>query len=215
MFKKLSASSFQLSVWCLYQITNLSFFPGTFHFAQRLVFGRFLSAWKGVQFGQVKIWELGPNLLEDFFKWQLFSYDCFGGLWLPRKASVYPLWHFLWARWWHSEKPSSYNRNKLTRWMREFFKLPPAPRNLNGAFLLTVLTKYMYAQAWSVFILTSHRLQLVETLVFGIVFLQLYTAFGSQKNCKLWVSLIVLSHFPLSIGTLLWYERIQGRTEMW
>lgn len=122
MFKKLSASSFELSVWCLYQITNLSFFPGTFHFAQRLVFGRFLSAWKGVHFGQVKIWELGLNLLEDFFKWQLFFYDCFGGLWLPRRASVYPLWHFLWACWWHSEKPSSYSRNKLTRWVREFLK---------------------------------------------------------------------------------------------
>lgn len=46
------------------------------------------------------------------------------------------------------------------------FELLFPPVNLNGAFLLTVLTKYMYACAWNVFTLTSHRLHLVGTLVF-------------------------------------------------
>lgn len=111
---------------------SLSFLPGTLYFAQGFVFGRFLSSWKEwVQFGQGKIWELGPNLLEGFFKCQFSFLWLLGGLWLPRRASVYPWCCLLWACWWHSEKPRSYGRSKLTSWMREFLNLYFSPQKIS------------------------------------------------------------------------------------
>lgn len=68
---------------------------------------------------------LVPTCLRTFWSGYFPSYDCFGGLWLPRRASVYPKWCFLWVCWWHSEKPSSYGRNQLTSWMGEFLSILP------------------------------------------------------------------------------------------
>lgn len=114
MFKKLNASYFHLSIWCLYQITNLChFFLEPFILPEVLFLSDFYLLRKSecsLVKGDLR---LGSNLLKDFIKWHL-SFIWF--LWwavVSRRASVCPWWCILWDCWWHSEKPRSNGRNKL------------------------------------------------------------------------------------------------------
>lgn len=74
------------SIKCLISLSNyrfLSFFPGTFHFAEGFVFGRFCLLEEN-EYSLVKgrFENLVPTCLKTL-SGNFPFYDCFGGLWLP------------------------------------------------------------------------------------------------------------------------------------
>lgn len=89
--KSLSTSYFQLSVWCLYRITNLCHsFLEPFILPKDLFLTDFYLLKKN-EYALVK--RKSENLVPTCLKTlsgNFPSYDCFGGLWLPRRPQDIP-----------------------------------------------------------------------------------------------------------------------------
>ena len=144
MLKKLCASCFQLSVWCLYQIINLCHsFLEPFILPRDLFLADFYLLEKN-EYNLVRVTsENWPQLAWRLLSGNFPSYDCFGGLRLPGRASVYPEYAFA--------EPTGGIVKSQELWQKQvkkliekifehFFPFPtPTLANLDGAFLLTVV----------------------------------------------------------------------------
>lgn len=138
MFKKLSTSYFQLTVWCLYHITNLCHsFLEPFILPKDLFVADFYLLEKNeYALGKGKSENMVQTCLKTFLSGTFSSYDCLVGCGCPGRPQDIPNDAFFWAGWWNNKKSRSYGRNKLASWRREFFNISPHPRKSQWSFSL-------------------------------------------------------------------------------